>query len=284
MTNLLIGGTGFIGTALTKALIANKQSVISFARDRSTELPGVEYVYGDLDQNSLPNEIVNRADNIFVLIGQIGPGFAAERELATLKRLAESLKSGSQKIYYFSSSLVYGHCEGPADEQHACAPVDGYARFKLDCEHLLARIIPNERLTTLRLANIYGSPASRGFIGLLMRKMQNREDALIINGDGQQERDYLFIDDLASALVAVAKQRESFGIVNIATGRSHRLIDVVRSLEQVAGQSIKYQLGGTIPDEADVIRLSNRRLREEYCYGSFLSLEEGLEKTLERHS
>lgn len=284
MTNLLIGGTGFIGTALTKALIADQQSVISFARDRSTELPGVEYAYGDLDQSSLPNEIINRSDTIFILIGQIGPGFAAERELATLKRLAESLKGGSQKVYYFSSSLVYGHCEAPADEQHACAPVDEYARFKFDCEQVLRSILPAKRLTILRLANIYGSPASRGFISLLIRKMQNPDDALIINGDGKQERDYLFIDDLASALVAVAKQRERSGVVNIATGRSYRLIDVVSSLEQVTRQSIKYQLGGTIPDEADVIRLSNRRLREEYHFSSFLSLEEGMAKTLARHS
>lgn len=283
MTNLLIGGTGFIGTALTKALIADRQAVISFARDRSTELPGVEYVYGDLDQSPLSSEVINRSDNIFILIGQIGPGFSAERELATLKKLADSLVGGSQKVYYFSSSLVYGHCEAPADEQHPCAPVDEYARFKLNCEHLLEDIIPAERLTILRLANIYGSPASRGFISLLIRKMQNPDDPLIINGDGQQERDYLFIDDLASALVAVAKMRERSGIVNIATGRSYRLIDVVRSLEQTTGRSIKYQLGGTIPDEADFIRLSNRRLREEYQFNAFHPLEEGLTQTLARH-
>lgn len=282
MGNLLIGGTGFIGSALTAELLRANESVTVLSRDQG-QASGVKYIQADLDRVDLDPKLLKGITTVFILIGQIGPGFDAAKELSTLKKLSTALRLGGQRVFYFSSALVYGQCKQPATETTQPHPIGAYPQFKLDSEQLLQSIIPAERLVILRLANIYGSPSNRGFIGYATKAAAQPGEQLMINGDGHQKRDYVFIDDLARAIVAVLKSHVS-GVINIATGESHTLLEIVSQLEKAAGRTVNVVTGAEPPAEAETILLSNQRLKREIGFDDFTPLADGLKQTLSRYN
>lgn len=281
--NLLIGGSGFIGSALAMALAKSNEKVVSVARGKG-DVPGVEYISADFHTETLPQSLLDRAENVFVLIGQIGPNFDAEAEKRILTKLVKTLSTGKQRVFFFSTVLVYGNRTSPVDEKVPCHPIGVYPQFKLAAEGTVQDLIPEERLVILRLANVYGSPKNRGFIGLAMQKVTNPADKtpLTIHGSGQQRRDYILIDDVVRAVLAVKSESRGFGIINIATGKSYSLLELISILSRVSGQKIPYDFSEGRP-EAETVLVSNKKLREEYGYKDFASLEDGLRKTFDRY-
>lgn len=279
-TNLLIGGSGYIGSALAPALAAKGVAVISLAKDAVTAVPGVETVVCDLGRQPCPPEVIGRADNIFILIGQIGPDFNKTEELATLARLAESLKSAKAKIFYFSSALVYGDTKQPADETAPVAPIDDYARYKLEAEAVLTKLIPAERLVVFRLSNIYGARKNRGIIGLVMNELVNEKPSINLNGDGHQQRDFLYRDDLVGAILAVAAKPAASGVVNLSTGRSYSLIEVVELIAKISGRPIAYHVTHRQLNEVKSNLVDNHQLQRVYGFNKFTTFEDGLTATL----
>lgn len=281
--NLLIGGTGFIGTELATALAKSNEKVVSVARDKG-DVPGVEYISAGLHTETLPKSLLDRAENVFILIGQIGPHFDAGDEKRILTKLVEPLSVGGQRIFFFSSVLVYGNRKTPASEGDDCHPVGAYPRFKLESESIVQGLVPKERLVIFRLGNVYGSTKNRGFIGIAMQKIVNPHDSspLSIHGSGRQRRDYILIDDVVGAILAVKANPQGFGTVNIATGKSYSLTEVMATLSKVVARNIPYETTDA-RIEADTIVVSNARLQKEFGYNHFTPLEEGLRKTLARY-
>lgn len=283
--NILIGGTGFIGSALARELIKRNKEVISIARPGGGDIAGVEYISTHLESDPLPRPLVDRAENVFILIGQAGPSFDTEKEEKLLRRVVTPLVKGTQRVFFFSSVLVYGDTPKPADEQSPCRPVGEYPKFKLASEAILRDLIPPERLIIFRLGNVYGSPKNRGIIGLAMKKVVAPSDnaPLLLNGNGRMRRDYIFLDDVVGAVLAVAGQNDGVGTVNVATGRSVSSLDVVKIVSKVAAHTIPYQLVDNKPDEAGVVLVSNRHLVKDYGYQHFTGFEDGLRETLSRY-
>jgi UDP-glucose 4-epimerase len=281
--NILIGGTGFIGSELARGLVKRKEKVVSVAHDKG-DIPNVEYIGIDLRAKELPHTLLDRAENVFILIGQIGPNFDAESEKRLLTKLVKPLSVGRQRVFFFSTVLVYGNRTRAANEESSCRPIGVYPQFKLDAEKIMHDLIPRKRLVTLRLANVYGSPKNRGFIGVAMKKIADPQDhaPISILGSGRQRRDYIFVDDVIGAVLSVKKKSGGSGIVNITTGKSYSLMEVLEILSKVAGRKIPYE-NTDKRLEADTIIVSNERLQKEFGYKNFIPLEEGLKKTLARY-
>jgi UDP-glucose 4-epimerase len=282
VNNLLIGGTGFIGSILGRNLIAQNQEVVSVSQSGSPPT-GVKSIILDLDQRDCPQDIIDKADTIFILIGQVYRGFNTEREKQILVRLARGLQQGHGRIFYFSTALVYGNTSIKATETTPPNPVEEYAQFKLEAEVIIKEYISPERLVTLRLANIYGSPQNKGFIGFLMQKLKEPQSKISLNGDGKQMRDYVFVDDLVQAVIAITKKTKEFGVVNISTGVSYSLIQVINLLSEITRQKINYTITNSVVNETKTSLIDNIRLRNIYGYNDFISFREGLVKTLERY-
>jgi UDP-glucose 4-epimerase len=283
--NVLIGGTGFIGSALLKRLVKDGEEVVSISRTGRGEISGVRYVACDVTDRERLREIVAPAKDVFILTGQIGPEFDELGERKNLENIARMLVPFPEKrVFYVSSVYVYGNTDTPANEEFPPHPIENYSKFKLEAERILRQLLPESIVVIFRLANVYGSPKNRGIVGLAMKKLFEPDGKpLIINGDGSQKRDYIFLDDVAEALVMVKRQCVKSDTVNIATGESVSLLPVLDIISKVSGKEIPSEVSNIFPDEIRDMYISNEKLKNVYGYESKTSFEGGIQKTLERY-
>lgn len=283
--NVLLGGTGFIGSALSKRLVRDGEEVVSVSRTGRGEIVGVRYVACDVTDRERLREIVAPAKDVFILTGQIGPEFDELGEKKNLENTARILASFPEKRVFCASSVyVYGNADTPADEKSPCHPIEGYSKFKLEAEHILSQLLPKNIVVIFRLANVYGSPKNRGIVGLAMKKLFEPDGKpLRINGDGSQKRDYIFLDDVVEALVSVKKQCVKSDTVNIATGESFSLLSVLDTISKVSGKEIPSEVSNVFPDEIRDMYISNEKLKNVYGFEPKVSFEDGIQKTLERY-
>lgn len=283
--NILVGGSGFIGLQLSQELIQRGESVVSISRSPSEANHQYKTLVLDVSQKEELERHFPRGERVYILIGQNHARFNGTEELGTLKQLVTVLNERRPKeVIYLSSVLVYGETSSPAYESAPLLPTDPYSQFKCEAEALLKKSLhPDIRLGILRLSNVYGGKKNRGFIGLIMDRLTKREnDTLIVNGDGLQERDYIFIDDVAKAILAVADGLKKSDIVNIATGESHTLIDILNMVSLLTGAPFPYEKNNRSLVEVSKSRVSNEKLRTVYRYTPHVTLRQGLEATISR--
>lgn len=283
---ILLGGTGFIGSALAAQLVRRGENVVSVARHLPNKQEnGIEYYACDTADSETLNEIIRKGDDIFILTGQVGPGFDAEQEKESLRNITDVLAYfPEKKAYYASSVYVYGNTDSAADEAYPCQPIEAYSKFKLEVEQLLQESLPDNDLIIFRLANVYGSPKNRGVIGLAINKLFAPDGTpLRINGDGNQKRDYIFLDDMSEAMVAVKERCSGSDTVNIALGESLSLLDVIGKIAEIVGKQIPYEVTNVTLNEIRDMYVSNEKLKRVYGYEPKTSIESGLRRTLEQY-
>lgn len=276
--NLLLGGSGFIGSRLAEQLVVANQDVTVLDR-QAGEVTGVDYRVADLAQERLDQELVNRAERVYVLFGQIYPGFPMDQELDLIERVAQQLKRGRGHIYFFSTALVYGPCTQPANESSPTKPLGDYAQYKLAAEQTLQKLLPKKRLTTYRLANIYGDPKNKGVINKVIQVgLQGSQEELTID---RNRRDYLLVDDLVQVIIALQNQ-SSQALVNIATGQSVEVSELINIVSQITGKQIEYKLRETKAQQDYDCLLDNSLLGCLYPLKHLHPLAAGLKLAVDR--
>ena len=162
-TNVVVGGSGFIGSSLIQALREKNETVASISRDVGDFIAGVDVFPLDVKEIKVFQELFPRGENVFILIGQTSSSFDALQELTNLENVIHAVNASSPKrVMYLSSALVYGESDSPAAESDALSPNDEYSRFKADAEKLLQTLLhPDILLGIIRLANVYGNPKNK---------------------------------------------------------------------------------------------------------------------------
>lgn len=280
--NILVGGSGFIGSELAVELVRRGESVISISRHGGEEVSGVEKLILDISDQALLEKEFPQGETVYILVGQNHPDFDAVAELQILQNLIRVLnRTLPKKALYLSSVLVYGETSAPVTEAAPCYPADQYSQFKCAAEQLLRENLnPRIPLGILRLANVYGGKKNRGFIGLVMDRLAREEStALTVNGNGLQERDYIFIDDVVMALVAVKEHLLQSDTINIATGESHTLLDIIEEVTHITGQPFLYEKNNKELVEVGRSRVNNEKLKKLYHFSSLYRLNTGLQET-----
>src|SRR3989344_1787113 len=115
--NILIGGSGFIGSVLAEKLAKTGESVVNISRHSTEFCPGIDTLVLDVSDRASMKGRFPTGRNVFILIGQSGTNFDANQELRTLENLIDVLNQTSpEKVFYLSSALVYGERATPAAE------------------------------------------------------------------------------------------------------------------------------------------------------------------------
>ncbi len=246
---LVTGGAGFIGSHLADAFLADGKNVVildDLSTGQRSRLPkGARFVEGDIrrfDLESLLRDanvdtILHYAAQIDVRKSVEDPVFDAEvNVLGTIRIAQAALAAGVTQIVFASSGgAIYGDPEGfAADENHPTNPVSPYGVAKLAGEKYLFGLAHGTPLvvTALRFANVYGprqdGRGEAGVIGIWMKKLLEGGECLI-NGGGDQSRDFVFVGDVVKANLAAAARRIA-GVINVGTGVEtsvNRLYDLV---------------------------------------------------------
>jgi nucleoside-diphosphate-sugar epimerase len=304
---LVIGGLGFIGVNLTERLVAAGDTVTvvtpSIVRHavRAAALSGrgVRIVEGDLGDKHDMVRVVDGQQLIFNLAGASGALRSMEDPWTDLTAncggnlsLLEVVrtKNPAAKIVFVGSRLQYGHQDTqPVGEDAPLSPLCVHAIHKSAVEQYLKLYahLYGIRFSSARVTNPYG-PGQSGFAGygivnrMIQLAVANHE--LPIYGDGTQLRDYIFIDDLVSALIQIAESPAADSrIYNVGSGTGTRMIDMAGQIVAIAG-------GGRVthvpwPPLVEKIETGDfvadvSRIRREVGWAPAVALGDGLERTV----
>jgi len=298
---LVTGGAGFIGSHVVDAYIQAGLDVAivdSLATgSRANVNPAARLYEVDIRDGEALDRVfaTERPDVVSHQAAQASvrgsmedpPRDAAINVLGSINVLEAARKHGARKVIYAATG---GAAVGepkylPVDEDHPVAPLSPYGASKHAVEHYVA--LYNETFgldtTVLRYTNIYGPRQDpRGeagviaiFAGLMLTGGQP-----IVNGTGEQERDYVYVGDVARANL-LALDRGSGRMFNIGTGVSTSVNGLFDMLAELTGYGEPRQHGPALSGEVFRIFVTNDRARDELGWQPTVELHEGLRLTVE---
>jgi len=263
MKALVTGCAGFIGSHLTERLLRDGFDVIGI--DCFTDYYPREYKDKNI-KNALEDERFTLIEQdirsmdafpdvnyVFHQAAQAGVRkswgkdfeiYARDNILATQRLLEYYKDCGIKKFVYASSSSVYGDCELPMKETRMLKPVSPYGVTKLAAENLCYLYYENYGVPTasLRYFTVYG-PRQRPdmAIHLFVRAILNREE-ITVYGDGNQTRDFTFVDDVVEANLLAAMSSSQGEVFNVGGGTRISVNELIKIMENVTGRRavVKY--------------------------------------------
>jgi nucleoside-diphosphate-sugar epimerase len=305
---LVTGGAGFIGSNLVAALVAQGEPVrvidnlatghwglirrlvrdidqvemrTADIRDRvavADAMQGIEVVFHEAALGSVPRSVENPVDSDQVNVG------------GTVTVLDAARRAGVRRVVFAASSSAYGDTPTlPKREDMPGTPMSPYAVTKLTCEHYMrvfARLYGIETLS-LRYFNVFG-PNQRPdgpYAAAIPRfvKAALEGSPIVIFGDGEQTRDFCFIDNTvrANLLAAACPAKLSGEVVNIAGGRRIALNDLVREIGRALGRSLDVRHEGPRAGDVRHSLADISRAKELIGYEPVARWEDGILPTIE---
>lgn len=230
---LVTGGAGFIGSHLVDAFIARGDRVTIVDNlstgDRRNVNPKATLIEADIREFDLrplrPDIVSHHAAQMDVRRSVADPLFDADVNiLGSLRLLQQSLEAGVKRFIFASTGgAIYGEPEYvPQDEKHPLRPMSPYGCAKLAVEYYMNYYRQVHGLSTvaLRYANVYGprqnAHGEAGVVAIFAKKMLAGEP-VVINGDGEQTRDFVYVGDVVAANMAAADSDDA-GPFNVGTG------------------------------------------------------------------
>lgn len=249
---LITGGLGFIGQALTRAMIRGNWTVRILDNLTNPSIPpdtaraiGAEVILGDITDSAVCMEAVKRCNAVVHLAGQTYVTHSVSEpyiDLAingagSLNLLEASRQTGVETFIAASSNAVAGLHPPPFNELALPRPLSPYGCSKLLMEsycHAYAKMY-NIRTVALRFSNIYGPGSWRkGSVVATFMRQALKGEPITVHGDGQQTRDFLFIDDIVLAIDSAMEKGPAGSCFCIASGTRTRIMDLVREIEHLA--------------------------------------------------
>ena len=252
---VVLGGGGFVGSAITRRLVSDGYEVIVAERKLPPDLDrvaGARVLMRDAGDPAIYGELLDGVSAVVYAVGCLYPHESnasplsdIQNALPPLIHLLEALRRrpGVPLVFLSSGGTVYGDPRTlPVTEDHPTDPTSSYGILKLAAEKYIGmyRELYGLRTRILRVANAYGpfQPIARGqgvvgvFIDRVVRGMP-----VTIFGTGQTTRDYIHVDDVAHA-VSSSLSAGPPHIMNVGTGVGTSVSQIVQLLEQLSGRPV----------------------------------------------
>lgn len=300
MRILVTGGAGFIGSNVADAYAALGHELLvldDLSSGKKENVPrSARFVLCDVGSETAveairrfrPEVVNHHAAQINVRRSVADPAFDARVNILATLRLLEACREAGVRKFLFASSggAGYGEQETPfAAETHPLRPVSPYGVAKMAVEMYLHYYHVQHGLdyTALRYSNVYGprqDPHGEAGVVAIFSERLLRGQAAIINGDGEQTRDYVYVGDVVRANTA-ALARGGGRSINIGTGIETSVNTMFRTLRSLSGSRQEEIHGPAMPGEQRRSCLENGLALEELGWYPETLLEEGLSRTLE---
>lgn len=300
----MTGGAGFIGSHLVDGLVGRGCGVVVLDNLRSGRMEnvsqhlgsdGFKLVEGDVRDKRVVVDAMDGVDAVVHLAALIGVEESVNDPVethdvnvtGTLNVLEQAMRKDVKRFVYASSTAVYG--EGnplPLHEDCPSKPVSPYAASKASAECYCKAFHRSYGLETvvLRYFNVYGPRQEHNpYSGVITRFLSNALSGkpLVVFGDGEQTRDFIYIDDVVEATMLALEGGNSVGeTLNICTGKPTAINELVRIVEEVTGRGIQVMYDA--PRKGDVTNNYGdpKKAEEILTFKAKISLKEGLERSM----
>lgn len=306
MKVLVTGGAGFIGSNLVFALLARGDEV-AVVDDLSTGSPAnlhpaaafrkmdiLDPALPALVAGLLPDAVVHLAAQASVAASVKDPERDEQVNVGGTRAVARAAReAGARRMLSASSAAVYGAPEViPVPEDAPKAPDNPYGRSKLAAETALIEELDGSGtdFASLRFANVYGPRqdwrGEGGVVAIFAARMAAGETP-IVNGDGTQTRDYIYVGDIVGAILAALDTEDALGCgtgdgpaYNVSTGAQTNVLELVGLLRPLTGY-MGAVAHGPLP-EGDIPRsaLDPGKLASAIGWRAGVGLERGLPPTV----
>jgi UDP-glucose 4-epimerase len=285
---VVTGASGFIGGSFAGRLA--REGAKRIVRIARTLEPGTDTIAVALE--ALERDVWRRhgieAVDVLVHLGGFipkspGSGMSADANVRSnivgTQRLLESLPNAPAKIVFASSVDVYARTDERITETSRVDPASLYGASKLFVEKYIELYAAANAIdaTILRLGHIYG-PGERAYEKLIPNAIRALLSgrAPAVTGDGSTLRDYLYVTDAAEAIVRAAERAgDSLGPINVVSGRSVSVRDIVLELAKLTGFTAPIRFEGAKPGGAS-LRFDDARLQETLGAVASVPLSDGL--------
>lgn len=300
MKALVTGGSGFIGSNVSKMLLSKGVEVVVYDNltsgyyENIKHLP-VEFIKGDvLDRDAIKNACKG-VDVVFHLAASVGrqrsidhPQLDSEINLIGTINVLEGMRaSGVKKIVYSSSAAIFGELQSPEiDENHPQNADSPYGVSKLAAEKMILSYADIYEMTAvcLRYFNIYGVNQRYDLYGNVIPIFAHRlfaGEPLLIYGDGSQTRDFVNVYDVACANVMAGLEYTGTNVFNLGSGSSITINRLAEMMQDISGidNGIQY-----LPErKADVkhCKANATKVFEKMHFKAEVPLETGLKEYID---
>ena len=257
MKILVTGGAGFIGSHIAEYLVQRGDDVTILDNLNTGKVENlskvnndINFVNGDIREYKLLERLVSDSDGVFheAALASVQQSLKMKEKyfdvnVGGTENILKLAKEYGFKVVYASSSSVYGNPKQiPVKESDDRSPINPYAQTKLEAELLVEKYFEmGVKVIGLRYFNVFGRRQSKeyaGVIKLFLEKIQQNKDPKI-NGDGQQTRDFVNIDDIVKANILAMDSSINHKFLNVGSGLPTSIIDLANLVIDASDLSLK---------------------------------------------
>ena len=300
MKVLVTGGAGFIGSHVVDLYIEHGLEVIvvdDLSAGRESNLnPRATFYKLDIRSQELaeifererPDLVNHHAAQMDVRYSVANPIFDADVNILGSLNLLECARRYDVRrfVYISSGGAVYGEpIYLPCDEEHPIAPISPYGASKYSVEQYLFMYLVNYGLeyVVLRYPNVYGprqNPHGEAGVVAIFTSQMLANGQATINGDGKQERDFVYVKDCADANLLATTNGAPNGVYNLGSSRGTSINELFFTLKKLTGYQKEAVHGLAKVGETRRIYLDAKKVYTELGWSPTTVLEAGLEKTV----
>lgn len=302
MNFLITGAAGFLGSTVANHLAREGHQVRGLddlsKGDPQVLSPDVHFTRGDVNDRPKLWTLLQEVDCVYHLAARVSvpesvlyPREYNATNVGGTVSLMEAMRDvGVQRVILTSSGAVYGdQGEQPLKESATPDPHSPYAVSKIAAEYYIRTIgkLWGMETVCLRIFNAYGPgqhlPASHPPVVPHFLRQALRGGTLVVHGDGHQTRDYVYVDDVVSAMVAAATASDVNGLViNVGSGTETSIRDLVKEVGRATGNEVDSLYNSQTSGGVSRMKADLTLARQKLNYKPSIKLDEGLRLTLQR--
>ncbi len=274
MDYAITGGAGFIGSHLAKMLLQQGHMVSivdNLSSGNLSNLSGIKdkVKFYNVDICNLENlkKILEGRDGIFhhAALTSVADSYKKEKlyhdvNVQGTKNVFDIAQKTGTKTVFASSSGVYGDTDTmPTPESAKLNPINPYAKTKFEAESMAEKYGKEFDVIGLRYFNVYGDFIPRSSAGVISRFYQNviENKPPVIDGNGTQVRDFVFVDDVARATILAMEKKTGSIFLNIGSGKATSILDLANLFIKYSKKNLtpvfeREQEGNVRASQADI--------------------------------
>lgn len=295
------GGAGFIGNNIVRLLLEHSHQVkvidnlhtgkIENLSDISEQIQFENIDIRDFEKLSLS---LKNVDGIFheAALTSVPESFEKPQEyydvnVVGTKNIFDIAEKEEIRVVYASSSSVYGNAKSiPIKENANKKSINPYGQTKLDDEFLVEKYSRNDlSVIGLRYFNVYGIGQTVSYAGVITKFLENikNQNPFIINGTGNQIRDFIHVKDIAKANLVAMESKIKNGFFNIGTGISTSINDLSKLMIELSHHEHGITYGPTLEGDVEISQADMTFTRKSFNWNHEINLIDGLRDLIQSY-